>query len=255
MKTRVRRSVAAGAVLSTALLASSAAMAHYPWLLASDFTPTEGSPSTAYLAWGHHFPVDGFMSADRLDRIAMLRPDGRSVDLEQTDTGYATPPLKAGVNTVVATQKGGFFTRTRSGPKRQSKEGLKDVIRCSFSSNNMKMLLNVGDGRKGLSARADHPLEIFPLTNPAALRVGDRMDVRVTMRGEPYSGMVHATYAGFSTEGAYAYSVEADNEGKASIRILHPGQWLVYTNVQQAYPDPEVCDIESYTTTLTFAIR
>jgi uncharacterized GH25 family protein len=249
-RVRVRTALLAGATL----FASSSAMAHYPWLLSSAHAPAEGQTATIYLAWGHKFPLESFMDRSRIDKVSLVSADGGQVGLEATDSGYVTPRLTPGVNMVLASQKSGFFTRTRQGSKRQSKEGLKDVIRCSYSSNNMKTILNVGNGSDGLNRATDQPLDIIPLSNPAKLKVGDRMNVRITMRGEPYSGMVYATYAGFSTEGAYAYTVETDNEGKASIRILHPGQWLVRARVEQEYPDRSVCDIEAYTSTLTFAI-
>lgn len=247
----IRTALFAGA----ALFASSSAMAHYPWLMSSNFSPSADQAANIYLAWGHNFPLEGFMPKERVDQISLIKPDGKRVDLEATETGYVTPKLTPGVNLVLASQKGGFFTRTREGSKRQSKEGLKDVIRCSYSSNNMKSILNVGKGGDGLDRATGQPLEIIPLSNPADLKPGDRMNVKITMRGEPYGGMVYATYAGFSTEGAYAYTVEADNEGKASIRMMHPGQWLVRAKVEQEYPDRAVCDVESYTTTLTFAVR
>ena len=242
-------------VIAGGLAAATAAQAHYPWLMASSFAPAEGRAATVYPSWGHAFPFEGFMASDRVGSIEIVSPDGKKTALEASGAGYATPELAAGTYVVLGSQKGGFHTRTKQGSKRQSKEGLSDVIRCSYSSNNMKTILNVGKGNGAVDQRFDQPLEIVPLSNPAELGTGDYMDVQITMRGEPYSGMVFATYAGFSTEGAYAYTVEADNQGKASIRILHPGQWLVRAKVEQPYPDQAVCDVESYTTTLTFAVR
>lgn len=236
-------------------LAAATAHAHYPWLMASSFSPPEGRAATVYLAWGHHFPFEGFMAGDRAGSVEIVSPDGKKTALEPNGAaGYATPELQQGTYVVLASQKGGYFTRTKQGSKRQSKEGLSDVIACSYSSNNMKAILNVGQGSVA-DRQFDQPLEIVPLSNPAELKAGDYMDVKITMRGEPYGGMVFATYAGFSTEGAYAYTVEPDNQGKASIRILHPGQWLIRAKVEQPFKDPKVCDVESYTTTLTFAVR
>ena len=41
----------------------------------------------------------------------------------------------------------------------------------------------------------------------------------------------------------------------SSWRSRHPGSWLVKANVEQPYMDPKVCDVESYTSTLTFGIQ
>ncbi len=246
------------AIFGGLLLSATAAQAHYPWLMASHYAPEQGRAATAFVGWGHVFPLEGFMAADRLESISMVGPDGKKQALEAGEgVGYPTPELKAeGAYVLLATQKSGYYTRTTKGNKRQSKEGLDGVLYCSYSSNNMKAVLTVGNGDKGAAdKRHGQVLEIVPLSNPADLRVGDFMEVQVLLRDEPYDGMVFSTYGGFSSEGAYAYTIEPDNDGKASIRILHPGKWLVRANVRQPYPDSNVCDIESYTTTLTFQVR
>ncbi len=245
-------------LLGTLLLSAAAAHAHYPWLMSSHYSPQAGSKATAYVGWGHVFPLEGFMPADRLGGIRLIGPGGAELPLEaKADVGYLTPDLKdTGSYVLLATQASSYFTRTTQGNRRQSKEGLDGVLSCSYSSNNMKAILTVGkDGKSQAGKRHGQVLEIVPLSNPADLRVGDFMDVQIFVRDEPYSGMVFATYGGFSNEGAYAYTIEADNEGKASIRMLHPGKWLVRANVRQPYPDSKVCDVESYTTTLTFQVR
>lgn len=238
------------------MMAASATQAHYPWLMASSYTPNEGRSATAYIGWGHNFPFEGFLAKDRIQGVEIILPDGKRQPLEAGDgNGYTTTSLKAGTHVLLASQTGGYRTRTTEGAKREPKQGLSGIIECRFSTNSMKSILTVGNGDGPYSTSFNQPLEIIPLSNPAELKIGDYMDVQVLVRDEPYEGMVFATYGDFSSEGAYAYTVEADNEGKASIRILHTGNWLVRTTVRQPYPDPEVCDVESYTTTLTFSIR
>jgi uncharacterized GH25 family protein len=253
---RANRLCRAG-LISGLLLSATAVHAHYPWLMPSNYSPAEGRSATVYIGWGHSFPLDGFLPNERIGHIEIVEPDGKRAMLQPGDNaGFVVPELKnPGVHVLLASQTSSFFTRTTQGNRQQSKEGLSGVLSCSYSSNNMKAIMTVGDGDGQVGKRFGQVMEIVPLMNPADLKVGDFLDVQVLVRDEPYSGMVYATYAGFSNEGAYAYTVEADNQGKASIRILHPGKWLVRTNVRQPYPDSAVCDIESYTTTLTFAVR
>lgn len=258
MKVRPVTPFSSAILLALLLASTTAAHAHYPWLMASHFAADQGRSINAYVSYGHSFPIEGFLPNDRVGKIEMVGPDGQRHDLTaRSDVGYATPVLDAaGSYVLLATQNSGFYTRTNRGAKGQSKEGLDGVISCSYYSNNMKSIVTVGNGDAGqLDKRHDQVLEIVPLSDPAGLRVGDFMDVQVFLRNEPYSGMVFATYAGFSSEGAYAYTIAADNEGKASIRMLQPGKWLVRANVRQPYPDTDVCDIEAYTTTLTFQVR
>lgn len=244
--------------LAASVLIATSASAHYPWLIASNYTPAKGASATAYIGSGHVFPLEAFMPADRLGSISLVGPDGKKHDLQSQDgVNYPTPELNSTGNYVLlATQTSSYFTRTTKGNHRQSKKGLDGVLGCSYSSNNMKAILNVGNDDNGQAdKRHGQVLEIVPLSDVTELRVGDFMDVQISLRDEPYRGMVFATYAGFSNEGAYAYTVEANSEGKASIRLLHPGKWLVRANVRQPYPDSSVCDVESYTTTLTFQVR
>ena len=102
---------------------------------------------------------------------------------------------------------------------------------------------------------ADVRMEIIPLSNPAELNVGDYLPVKILYRGAPYDGTVYSTYEGFSTEGAYAYTIDTNERDIANIRLLDRGRWLIYARVEQDYPDPNVCDVEAFTSTLTFSIR
>jgi uncharacterized GH25 family protein len=102
-----------------------------------------------------------------------------------------------------------------------------------------------------------HNLEIIPLKNPATLRVGDYLPVRVLFDGEPVTGYptISGTYLGFSTEGAFAYSTHVSG-GEASIKMLHDGIWLLKAEFEQPAPAEmaDKCDTVSYTATLTFEV-
>lgn len=238
------------------LLLTAPAHAHYPWITMPNFYPEEGKALTVYTGNGHIFPLDGFLSKEQVQSVELVSPEGKKTTLEANETGYLTPEFEtAGTYLVVATQKSSFYTRTKEGPKRQSKEGLSDVVKCSYSVKNMKAIVNAGGGTAPSTQRFSQALEIIPLSNPADVRVGDFMKVQVMMNDEPHRGEVFATYGGFSAEGAYAYTIGTDNEGKASIRMLQPGQWLIRVKAERPYPDTKVCDVESHTTTLTFGIR
>lgn len=253
---RLKHALQAGATAGL-LLGAGQSHAHFPWVMATDYTPSQGKSATVYLGWGHNFPLSGFMAEDRIGSLELINPDGSRSSLEKKDAAYVTPELTAkGAYMLLATQKGGFYTRTKSGNKRQSKEGLSDILKCSYSSNTMKAIFNVGAGAGDISKHVDHPLEIIPLNNPGNLKINDYLEVEVLLHGKPYDGMIYATYAGFSSEeNTYAYAVGTDDEGKASIRILSTGTWLIKVNTEQPYPDTKVCDAESYTSTLTFGIQ
>ena len=85
---------------------------------------------------------------------------------------------------------------------------------------------------------------------------GGYMPVQVLFKGKPFSGNLFATYAGFSTEkSTFAYATRTDKKGRAKIRILTPGVWMIKAGHEQAYPDDKICDVESYIATLTFEVN
>ena len=238
------------------LLCSTAAHAHDPWFLLPSYNIAPGGSSPVYIGYGHVFPVDGFLEKKNVKSAEIVSPDGRKSPLKEEEIGYSVSALdEAGAYVLLASQQGGFYTRTKQGNKRQSKEGLKDVINCSYSMKSAKALVSVGDAGGAFDRKYDHPLEIIPLTDPADLKVGDFMSVQILMHGEPYSSEVYATYGGFSPDGAYAYTKTADNDGKASIKILSSGPWMIKVKAEEPYSDTKICDIQRYTSTLTFGVR
>ena len=174
-------------------------------------------------------------------------------DLEfQPENNFSKP----GSYLIVAKRKTGFYTKTTQGGKRQSKEGLKNVIKCSRSQMCMKAIINVGDGQGKVDSKVGHPLEIIPLANPAELKAGDYLPVQVLLHGKPYNDKIFATYMGFSTEkDVFAYTSKTDRQGKGRIRILQPGVWMIKVEHQQPYPDQDVCDVESFIATLTLEVK
>ena len=66
---------------------------------------------------------------------------------------------------------------------------------------------------------------------------------------------MYATYVGFSTEEAFAYSGNVSH-GQASLKILHDGIWLVKVDLDQPAPAElaDKCDTMHYTATLTFEV-
>ena len=236
----------------------SPAFAHYPWLNLSDYSPKKGAKIAGTIGWGHHYPLDGFMKQDELTSIKATGPGNTPMEVSfssplewETSEGISND----GNYIVSAERKPGFYTKTAQGGKPVSKKGLEGVISCNFSHPSMKAIASLGTGGN-VATKASLPLEIIPLDDPGALRVGDYLHLQVLFQGKPYSGEVYATYAGFSSDsGTYAYFTSTDKEGHARIRILQPGPWLIRSENKTAHPHPEECDFETYSTTLTFEIQ
>ncbi|TVR01247.1 MAG: DUF4198 domain-containing protein [Desulfovibrionales bacterium] len=232
-------------------------MAHYPWINMQSYQAREGRPANLTIGWGHVFPMDGFMSQDRIEELVILTPDGSKTEVEaKSDLEFASATsLAAGSHLVFGQPKSGYWTRTATGGRRQSKEDLDNVLGCSFSVNTMKAVLNVGDAVGAVDHAVGHPLEIIPMANPGTLRVGDYLPIRILLSGKPYSGFFHATHEGFSSQSdVFAYTARTDADGNGRLRLLNRGRWLVKVEHQEDYPDSNICDIRTYRGTLTFGV-
>ena len=122
-------------------------------------------------------------------------------------------------------------------------DGLKQVTKRGTSVSNpyriekfAKALVNVTRGDNGFSTAIGDALEIVPLTNPATVKPGDELSVKVLFKGQPLTTSVYATYDGFSKEeNTYAYYTEGHKDGTAKVKITKPGIWMV--RLQHSVPE------------------
>lgn len=258
MNHQVRSSLLFFLFLSTMLFAATPAFAHFAWLGLSDYTPKKGAKLKGTVGWGHSFPLEGFLSRNRLENFSIL-----GQEKEEKEVLFSSPlewESEEGLTTeggyvVTAERKPGFYTKTTKGGRSASKQDLEGVISCSYSHMSMKAVASQGAVGE-VSQVVGLPIEIVPLDNPASLKQGDYLHVRILLHGEPYRGEVYGTYAGFSTDSnTYAYVTTTDTQGYGRIRLLQPGLWLLKTSHETPYPDSEECDVEKFITSLTFAVQ
>lgn len=245
--------------LAIVLLWSGEVRAHYPWVeVVQDQAVAKNGPQIR-IGWGHSFPSESFLTNDDLEEIYFVSPTGARIAVQpKTATEFvAEKGLNDGAYIVAAQRKVSFYTKTVDGGKRQSKKGLDNVVKCSWSTMSMKGVVTVGAGKGAVDRVVGHPLEIIPLANPAHLKVGDMLPVRVLFKGKPYSGEIAAIYHTLAekkeTPADPPFTTDAD--GRGSLRIASPGVWLLKAQHELPFSWPEECDVESYVATLTFAIR
>lgn len=237
------------------LLVAMPATAHYPWIKVHGAT----SASEYFrIHFGHSFPEDGLLRADRVAGVRLVHPDGsvEVLELEAREDHPLSPARNPGARMIVAEQNPAYWSRTHEGGRRASREQYPDAFSCSQSSNVMKAVVNRGTGT-AWQHRQGHPLELLPREDPAGLRAGDPLTLQVLLHGEPWEGEVRATYAGYPGDGGhdYALTVRTDAEGLARMVPAVAGYWLVQAHASEDYPDPAVCDRRSYHSTLTFRVR
>lgn len=238
------------------VLLSASAFAHYPWI-----TLHKGDGRSAdqrfELGWGHDFPHDGILSADRVDSLSLVKPGGDTLELAVKEDGIHTIDNldTPGGYIVAAVQKGGYYTRTTRGGRQGSKADHLNAISCGFSNNTMKSIFSKGGKSVSFDHVLGHALEIVPLADPAALGKGDRFSIKVLFHGKPFTGTVNATWEGFEGDDGYAVESASNKDGIAEIPLESDGLWMIMVHTSEAYPDTEVCDNLNYTSTLTFRIK
>jgi len=225
-----------------------------------DYAPAGQVALQFKIGWGHSFPADDFLGDADLEDLFILSTTGEKIAAtpKSATEFISRQALAEGGSLLVAGQrKPGFYTKTIDGGKRQSKKGLDNVVKCSFSTMGMKGIVNVGGGGKsGVDQVAGHPLEIIPLANPSHLKVGAILPIRVLFDGKPLSGEITAVCHGYAdNKEIQAASISTDLNGRGEIIVSAPGVWLLKAQHEQPFSQPEECDVESYVATLTFAVR
>ena len=119
-----------------------------------------------------------------------------------------------------------------------------------------KLLLPVGGKTDGYDKVLGQRLELVPMSDPFAAKVGDEISFRVLLDGKPAAiDMVYATFDGFSDiPSAYAFCAAPVSHGEARIQITAPGTWIVRVSValDEAGKDYKAVDLKSV---LTFPVR
>ncbi|MEW6500912.1 MAG: DUF4198 domain-containing protein [Thermodesulfobacteriota bacterium] len=254
--TLLRSLAAAG--LGVALLCPLTAQAHSSWIEVEQPPPAAKTAPAIRLGWGHTLPAEEFLKKEDVEELFILSASGEKIPLiPKSATEFAVRgELATGSHLVAGQRKPGFYTKTTEGGRRQSKKGLANAVRCSWSTMSMKSVVNVGAGNGAVERVVGQPLEIVPLADPAALKAGDTLPVRVLFRGKPLRGEIEAVSVGLAdTKESEAGRLTTDQAGIGRLRLAAPGVWLLKVRHELPFPRPDECDVESYVATLTFQVR
>jgi len=229
------------------------AWAHQPWVLTEDARIAPGRSTAVMVYFGHAFPSDDLMDAERLAGATIMGPVGAAQPLE-FDAGvpFATPVLEhAGTFVIGIEQHRGYWTTTPEGGRRLPRSQLDDAVHCSYSGNAAKTLVRVvGVEASAVDRALGHRLEILPQTDPTGTDGEQDFTVRVLFEGKAHAGPLMA-YNADSGEEPYL-TTETDGGGLAEIELTGSGPWMLVARAERAYPDPAVCDVESFYASLTF---
>ncbi|MEW5926090.1 MAG: DUF4198 domain-containing protein [Gemmatimonadota bacterium] len=253
--------VAAGLFLITATAA-----AHDFWLVPNAFVITPGNILEVRGQTSSRFPTsEGAVAPDRVADARIIDASGatplRDLSVAEKSLLIREPVRTPGQKIVAVT------TRPRS--VRESAEGFRHYLVAEGAPEALeryqregklptdsitrryakyaKTLVEVGrGGPRAFDKPVGHPLEFVPLSDPAALRAGDTLGVRLLFRGQPLPGIkVHASGVpagpGLSPEAAAGQAQEVtaltDELGIARIPVSRGGLWNARTlHIEPAQP-------------------
>lgn len=121
----------------------------------------------------------------------------------------------------------------------------------------VKTLVNAaGSASETALASLSLTIEIIPEAQPASVRPGGSLPVRVLMEGMPLAGaQLCATHAGFSKgHDAYAWCGRLDAQGRASVPITAAGWQIIRTTRMRPLAGDNKADWVSYWSALTFEV-
>lgn len=255
----------------TALLTAPVAGAHELWVQTGH--THGGEVLEAEIGYGHNFhPVT--IPAERVhffrEGMSLVTDEGTQKLVQDKEKNYlyrTAAPVKEGSYLVTATYQPTFWSKNAAGEWAQKNlQGMPDAVYCEQTQMFGKNVLNVGHDSfgKGLVARPlGHTLEIVPLDNPSAHRVGEAIPMQILFGGEPLAdATVTATFEGFDTSykevghaaEAQAFSKQTDAQGKVDILPLRQGLWKVKVIHKTDYPNAKECQKLAAYATLTFEL-
>lgn len=254
--------ITTAAFLMTFLFCASAS-AHDMWGTAEK--AEVGQPITAVVGYGHEFPKWEAIPADEIGLFKPVRVVGPNGELTmkpgpENYKAVSQEELVKGSYLVIADVNPVFWTKTPDGWSQKPRSEEPQALSCGLFIENAKGIVNVGGATDTgvISQPVGLPIEIVPLANPATVKPGQRLQLKVLFDGKPLAGAkVEGRFAGFDKEasaGAKAFADTTGKDGVVNFVPLKSGDWLVTVRNERPFPEAGKCDTEDFGTSLFFAI-
>lgn len=271
-------------IASMIILATGTLGAHDFWLVPNAFELTSGDSVTVHGQTSSRFPTTE--SAVTTDRVADARLIGTTSESRITELSIAGKSLRlahrpsmagqylvvAGLHWRTARESAASFRRylelegAPAALERINREGLlkgRDSVTRRYAKY-AKTLVQVGaNGGRAFNRVAGQPLEFVPMHDPAGLKPGDTLALRLIMLGRSapgarvHAGAVHwmPGSAGEPHEAAKDVNLIADAAGIVRVPITSAGLWNVRTIQIVQSPAGAPADWDAHWATLVFHVK
>lgn len=244
--------------IAIVLLFPATSQAHIFWLLPEAAVSEVGKPVRVGIGFGHKFPKDEEIKAERLQFIKVLGPDGKEVPVTKVSAAqYEFTPAAPGAYAVVTQMLPGFVSRTKDGMKMQTKREVPDANLCFRFDFAAKTLVTTGNVAQGFDQSVKSSLEVMPLKAPGSLKVGEEFPFRVLFQGKPLAGAdISVTHDNWQDpKELFALKAKTDAQGEFRLQPDKPGRWLIIANHTTPYHDLAECDENKYLGSLTVEVK
>ena len=220
---------------------------------------------------GHHFPngesaiaperIADFrlLSANEETRLDNGTVDGVALVAEAAELSAGTVMTVLVLHPRSITLEGATFTKYIEEEDAQDSvapdflPGVTTVAQHEIYSKYAKAILTTGNDDVACRI-VGLKMELVPECNPATVKPGERLPIRVLLDGEPVAGARVSTSCDRLQAGAYFSHVRTDEEGCAEIELPVSGYWFVRSHLIRRHPDATVAQWESFWPSLTFRI-
>jgi uncharacterized GH25 family protein len=252
--------------LALSLFISSSLLAHNFWTTATPAKP--GEKPTIVVGYSDHFSAPEPIEAARIHLIQapeFIAPDGHKIKLDKGDQNYlylSTEPVSKGTYLVIGEYNPTYWTTTiENGSEMKPKDEVKGTFVRSYRSTMFaKGIYNVDNAAD--TALITKPLgtkiELIPQSNPATLKVGEKLKVQLLYDGKPLANEpVYGVVEGYAEDlhNAKAFMNPTDNNGYAEFEPWKAGLWQLEVRYGAPPEFPDKCDIDYWNAKLNFIIK
>lgn len=260
-------------LIFSALLLSSNASAHEYWLEPETFRLEPNEKTAVHLYVGDGLTKDREERPFQTAKTAMFNvfSAGRTLDLKSSVKDQAMPVYDFSASNpgeyLLAMERGWSFIKIEAGEFEDylREEGMEYIVgeRAKLKENQkegrerysrfIKSLLQVGNRHDATyKKRVGLKLEIVPLENPYAKRIGDSLKFQILLDGKPLAG--RKVFA--DNRAAETQELTTDKNGEATMKIDRKGLWLVRVVSMRrcAAADCGEADWESFWSAFTFGV-
>ena len=242
------------AVFLFLLLAGGAqwAAAHSLYIQSGRHRVAEGKKTPLFFCYGHHYPVDDGVRANKLAAVLVHDPAGNTTRLSpRQDTCLQSQMVEyaaGGTYVLTAETNPGYYTkwvdkkgRDRSSIKPMSavRDKAAKIVKALYSKQFAKTYVRCGEPDGQFIGRVGLPLELVPVQDPTTMKPGDVLTLKIFRDGRRYAGPGHwdATYGGFSTESEdLCHPGTAVTGDTISVPLDQPGRWFIRYYIKSDAP-------------------